>query len=96
MNSIWRPKTFPYRHTVKKFVDFVRYRKSSLANVFYFKVETYLKTCFRTSTHDLEIERGRYIIAEVKACIYPYCKKTDDERHMEYVWVTMKNDFFPE
>ena len=57
-----------------------------------FHFETYLEvvkdyryrhalTKFRTSSHTLEIERGRYTKTDVNDRLCISCKKVDDERH---------------
>ena len=58
----------------------------------YFKFETYLEvvkdgryrhslTKFRTSSHTLEIERGRHTNTEVNNRLCTYCERIDDERY---------------
>ena len=39
-------------------------------------------TKFRTSSHTLEIERGRYTNTDVNERLCTYCKRLDDERHL--------------
>ena len=57
-----------------------------------FKFETYLDVVkdnryrhalikLRTSSHSLEIERGRYNKSDVKERLCPYCMRIDDEKH---------------
>ena len=35
----------------------------------------------RTSSHTLELERGRYYKTDVKERLCPYCMRIDDEKH---------------
>ena len=57
-----------------------------------FKLEAYLDVVkdnryihalikWRTSSHSLEIERGRYNKNDVKESLCPYCMRIDDEKH---------------
>ena len=59
----------------------------------YFKFETYEDVVkdnhyrhalinLRTSSHSLEIERGRYNMTDVKERLCPYCMRIDDEKHL--------------